>query len=89
MDMGEPTKGSPAREYYSADEVAEKLNLHPRTVRRMLNNGQLPGVRFGSRQWRIPHALFEEYVRNEVRGRKPPVAESKSTDSDSGVKFGD
>lgn len=72
----------PTPEYYTADEVAKKLNLHPRTVRRMLNTGDLPGVRFGSRQWRIPHAMFEDYVRREIHGRKPPASETSPKEGD-------
>lgn len=40
------------KEFLSADEAAEMLQIHPRTLRRLLASGELPGIRIG-RQWRI------------------------------------
>lgn len=54
------------KDFLSADEAAEMLNLHPRTVRRLLASGDLPGVRLG-RQWRISAAALKAYM----EGGKP------------------
>ncbi len=39
---------------YRPDEVAQLLSLSRRTVYRMIKDGRLPGIRFGSGSWRIP-----------------------------------
>jgi len=39
---------------YRPDEVAQILSLTRRTVYRMIRDGRLPSVRFGSGPWRIP-----------------------------------
>ncbi len=63
-------------EYLNVDEVAAKLKLHARTIRRLLTDGKLPGVRFGGRQWRIPADSLRKYIDSEVAQRKPPTSES-------------
>jgi len=37
---------------YTVEQVAEQLKVHPRTVYRLLEAGELRGVKVG-RQWRI------------------------------------
>lgn len=44
--------GSPGRELYSAEQVAERLGLHVRTVRGYVRDGRLKAVRIG-KQYRI------------------------------------
>ncbi|OPX20363.1 MAG: hypothetical protein BZ151_04355 [Desulfobacca sp. 4484_104] len=39
---------------FRPDEVAQLLDLSRRTVYRMIRDGRLPGVRMGSRPWRVP-----------------------------------
>jgi putative molybdopterin biosynthesis protein len=42
---------------YTVEQVAEQLKVHPRTVYRLLDAGELKGIKVG-RQWRItPEAL--------------------------------
>jgi excisionase family DNA binding protein len=41
------------RPFVTATELARYLTCDPRTIRRMIANGSLPGVRAG-RCWRIP-----------------------------------
>jgi excisionase family DNA binding protein len=43
-------------------EAAEILRYDPRTVRRALEAGDIPGVRVGGR-WRIPTAWLREQAR--------------------------
>lgn len=58
----------------TVEQAAQRLNLHPVTVREHLSRGQLRGVKRG-RVWRIPEsALFEAAP---VESRKPaPVTKS-------------
>jgi excisionase family DNA binding protein len=41
--------------------VASELNISTHTVRRMIREGVLPGVRVGA-ALRVPRALLEEYL---------------------------
>lgn len=55
-------------EYLTVAQVALKLQLHPKTVRRLLKAGKLPGKRLGSRQWRI---YAEDLRAHLTKGRCP------------------
>ncbi len=57
-------------EYLTADQVAEKLQMHPRTVRRLLANGELPGKKVGGKEWRISAAALKAYMEGSPRSRK-------------------
>lgn len=52
----------PDEEYLTPREVAEKLRIHERTVRRLLSSGKLPGVRIGEKTWRISAAALRAYI---------------------------
>jgi excisionase family DNA binding protein len=58
---------SQSKRVYSVDEVAEIFDVNPRTIYRMLNRGDLLGIKLGN-QWRIP----KDYVDNmlDVNNRK-------------------
>ena len=45
--------------HFTVEQVAERLQLHPETIRRQLNAGVLRGVRRG-RQWRVPESALTE-----------------------------
>jgi|Wag4MinimDraft_16_1082657.scaffolds.fasta_scaffold00037_40 excisionase family DNA binding protein len=47
--------------YYSPAELADILNLDARTVRNLINNGDLHAVKVGS-QWRIGEKDFENFI---------------------------
>jgi excisionase family DNA binding protein len=49
-------------EFMTADEAAVVLKLHPRTVRRMLALGRLPGARVGLRQWRVSKKALRDLI---------------------------
>lgn len=49
-------------EFWTAEQVAQKLQLHPRTVRRLLTSGELPGKRVGGREWRVSAAALRAYI---------------------------
>lgn len=55
-------------------EVSELLQLNERTVLKMLQAGELPGIRIGS-QWRIHPVLLEDWFlrRSSAAPEAPPV----------------
>ena len=52
------------QEILDAQEVAEMLRLHPRTVMKLANQGQLRGFKAGG-QWRFRREAIEEYIREQ------------------------
>jgi excisionase family DNA binding protein len=54
-----------AKELYSAEEVAEQLGLHVRTVRGYVRDGRLKAVRIG-KQYRIARADLEALLGKPV-----------------------
>ena len=46
------------------DEVAEYLNLHPLTVRRLARDGVIPVFKAG-RQWRVKRAILDRWLTEE------------------------
>jgi excisionase family DNA binding protein len=49
-------------EYFTVEETAKRLKFSAPTVRRLLRIGELTGVKFGPRQWRITESAISEYV---------------------------
>lgn len=47
-----------------ADEVGKMLKIHPRTVKRLASQGELPGFKVGG-QWRFRREVIEEYIRRQ------------------------
>ena len=45
---------------YTVDEVADRLNLHVKTVRRFIRDGRLPAKRIG-KEYRITRAALDEF----------------------------
>ena len=49
-----PIKEYPRMKYLTAEQVAERLQVHPRTVKRWLQAGELNGYQLGDRAgWRV------------------------------------
>lgn len=48
------------------EQVAEHLQVLPKTVRKWLRDGQLPGVKLG-RQWRVAESTIDGLIKGEVR----------------------
>ena len=46
------------------DEVAEYLDLHPLTVRRLARDGEIPAFKVG-RQWRIKRELLDRWITDQ------------------------
>lgn len=55
-------------EFYSVEQVAEKLGLHVRTVRNYVRDGRLKAVRIG-KQYRVAREDLDALV-----GHEPPTA---------------
>ena len=65
---------------YTVDEVAKMLNMHPRTVRRYIEKGQLRAERIGG-SWRIsPEAFREMFTAPEVRDAFTKHVDERSED---------
>jgi excisionase family DNA binding protein len=54
-------------EYISAEQAAAKLQLHPRTVRRLLTSGELPGRQVG-RKWIISTDALKAFIEKGTAG---------------------
>jgi excisionase family DNA binding protein len=59
-------------ELLTAEQAAERLQLHADTVRRLLREGEIPGRKVGKRQWRISAAVLKDYIE-----KKPVAAKQK------------
>src|SRR5262245_50994734 len=57
------------KQLYTVDEVAERLNLHVKTVRRYIQQGKLPAKRIG-KEYRITRSALDEFA-----GATPPEPE--------------
>lgn len=53
-------------ELLTVEEAASRLKMHIGTVRRLLREKTLPGVKMGPRQWRVPAAALREYVNEQL-----------------------
>lgn len=49
-------------ELLTVEQAAERLQMHPDTVRRMLREAQLPGRKIGARQWRISADALRDFI---------------------------
>jgi excisionase family DNA binding protein len=49
-------------EFLTLKDVADRLKVSVKTVRRWVKSGQLRGIRAG-KQWRVPESAIEEFVR--------------------------
>lgn len=66
------------KEILDAQEVADLLRLHVRTVMKLANLGQLRGFKAGG-QWRFRREAIEEYIREQ----EEKYSGQKSTSEDS------
>lgn len=79
--MPEPNQSS-QDEWLSVADVAAELGMHPSTVRKWANDGLLPGMRIGRRQWRFRRSALRELESAHGRsaGDTSP-GESRGTDA--------
>jgi excisionase family DNA binding protein len=74
-----PEQTPPAQdEWLSVADVAAELGMHPSTVRKWANDGLLPGMRIGRRQWRFRRsALRQLETRDASAGREVVGSEAR------------
>ena len=59
-------------------QVAGRLNVAPPTVRRMLERGELRGVRVG-RSWRVPESILNAFIMEQLsKAGKPENGPEKA-----------
>jgi excisionase family DNA binding protein len=59
----------------SIEEAARQLGVHPLTIRRLFNRGELPTVRVGRRRL-IPQEAIDAYIRAHTEVAVDPVAQA-------------
>ena len=65
--MSERLADIAANGYWSIKEVAEYLEVSPRTVQRWVAKGQLPAVKIGRRLVRIPRQAVRAFIARQTR----------------------
>ena len=60
------------RDYMTVDEIADRLGIHPESVRRLLRQRQIRGVKLGN-NWLVPRHQLETYAvtYHNMPGRRP------------------
>jgi len=48
---------------FSVEQIANKFQVHKRTVRRWIKTGQLSAYKVG-RQWRVPEKAIEDFIKS-------------------------
>lgn len=66
---------------YTPEEAAAYLKVHPNTVYRLLQSGQIPAARMG-RGWRISGEAVEAYLRGHGPGRARDSEDREWLESD-------
>jgi len=63
-------KNSQNKDFYTINEFAEKLHIHPNTVRRAIKNTKIAFVCFGTdkrRIYRIPYTEIERIIMCDLK----------------------
>jgi len=63
-----------------AQEVADMLRVHPRTIMRLAHQGHIPGFKVGG-QWRFRREAIEAYIREQEQ-RYSDQKKEKASPSD-------
>ena len=58
------------QDVFTIPEVAERLRIHPRSVRHLIERGDLTALRVG-RLYRIPAVNLEAFLRGETQKQEP------------------
>lgn len=56
----------------TVEEVAQRLKLNPFTIRRLLREGVLHGIKVGKRQWRVQPRDLEAYLDRASNNEEHP-----------------
>ena len=65
----------------SVADVADELGMHPSTVRKWANDGLLPGMRIGRRQWRFRRSALRQLESAQVRSAQDVPGEGRGADA--------
>ena len=57
-------------ELLTVEQAAQKLQMHVATVRRMLRSGQVPGMKLGTKEWRVPDKALQDFIDGKM-AQKP------------------
>jgi excisionase family DNA binding protein len=68
-------------EWLSVADVAAELGMHPSTVRKWANDGLLPGMRIGRRQWRFRRSALRQLESAQVRGAQDVPGEGRGANA--------
>jgi excisionase family DNA binding protein len=63
-------------EYLTPKEIAALLRVSPMTVYRMINDGEMRGIRVGGRSMRVARPDFEAYLAASAISTTIPRSES-------------
>ena len=50
----------------TVQQAATKLKLHPDTIRCLLRENEIPGVKLGKRQWRVPAEALSKFIERRL-----------------------
>ncbi|OAI56677.1 hypothetical protein AYO50_00385 [Acidobacteria bacterium SCGC AG-212-P17] len=59
-----------------ADQAAELLEIHPKTVKRLAAKGILPGMRIG-KLWRFRASLLDAWLKSQLHLSRHPCTDTK------------
>jgi excisionase family DNA binding protein len=59
-----------------ADQAAELLEIHPKTVKRLASKGILPGMRIG-KLWRFRASLLDAWLKSQLHLSRHPCSDTK------------
>ena len=61
-----------AEQLLTVPEVAARLRLNPETIRRMLRDGRMSGIRLGGDKagWRVSETALATFIRERRQGSK-------------------
>jgi excisionase family DNA binding protein len=64
------------KQLFTVDEVAGRLNLHVKTVRRFIRDGRLPAKRIG-KEYRIARPALEEFAGTSAAAGREPIPRTR------------
>ncbi len=55
------------KQYFTVNEVAKYLKVHPISVRRMIQNKKLKALQLLNRTYRIPQSAINDYIHKNTK----------------------
>jgi excisionase family DNA binding protein len=65
-----------SKQLFTADEVAGRLNLHVKTIRRFIREGRLPAKRIG-KEYRITRSALDEFAGTSADPGDVPITRTR------------